>query len=302
MSPTGRRERTFRRRCRRQTREGKVSQPAPILTVESCSRCRSPRHCGCNCPVSAAKTPISVPRLAFSSHSIRSRFDPAKKSSNRNFAESAILSFLHKGGTLTSVENVLLDGKHCVRVELEVAHPVGRPASNSTAAPNRTAASNSTAAPNRSATAGNENQTAATTPPEARRYIYYLDPNLHCEVRRLETRSKPDTLLNRTDCSQFEQIPGRQLWLPRKVESELHELPTLPGTVLKKEESATQILEVSAFDGSRAPDETFTLNYTQPGTIVHDGTDAGSTKSGRGFIRYTAPAPGRPAGRDRTGT
>ena len=64
----------------------------------------------------------------------------------------------------------------------------------------------------------------------------------------------------------------------------------LPGAVLKKEEAATQTLEVSAFDGSRVPDETFILNYTQPGTIVHDGTDAGSTKSARGFIRYTAPA------------
>ncbi len=197
---------------------------------------------------------------------------------------------MRKGGTLISVENVVLDGKTCVRAELEVANPVGRPASNSTATSSSTVAPISTAAPNRSAKAGNENETAATAPPEARRYIYYLDPSLHYAVRRLEMRSKPDTLLNRTDCSQFEQIAGRQLWLPRKVESELHELPTLPGFVLKKEEAATQILEVSAFDGSRAPDETFTLNYTQAGTIIHDGTDAGSTKSARGFIRYTAPA------------
>ena len=205
-------------------------------------------------------------------------------------AESAILSYLHKGGTLISVENVVLDGKPCVRVELEVANPVGRPASNGAVTSNSTVTFNSTAAPNRSAKAGDENQTAAATPPEARRYIYYLDPSLHYAVRRLETRSKPDTLLNRTDCSQFEQIAGRQLWLPRKVESELHELPMLPGAVLKKEEAATQTLEVSAFDGSRVPDETFVLNYTQPGTIVHDGTDAGSTKFARGFIRYTAPA------------
>ena len=115
-------------------------------------------------------------------------------------AESAILSYLRKGGTLISVENVVLDGKPCVRVELEVANPVGRPASNGTATSSSTVTPISTAAPNRSAKAGDENQTAATAPPEARRYIYYLDPSLHYAVRRLEMRvqtrhvAEPDRL------------------------------------------------------------------------------------------------------------
>jgi hypothetical protein len=193
-------------------------------------------------------------------------------------ADSAILNSLRNGRILISVENVTLDGRPCVRIELDATDPVGRDS-----------------APNGPVEDRKLNGKTAATQPEARRSIYHLDPSLHYAVRRLERRIGPDILLDRTDCSQFEQISGRQLWLPRRVESELHELPTLPGTVFK--EVVTQILEVSAFDGSRVSDETFALNYNQPETIVHNGADPASAQSQRGQIRDAVPSrPENPPG------
>ena len=62
----------------------------------------------------------------------------------------------------------------------------------------------------------------------------------------------------------------------------------MPGSVIK-EGFLSQITEVSALDGSRVPEETFKLNYTQPGTIVKDGTDP-TAKSKDGYLNYTVPA------------
>ena len=45
--------------------------------------------------------------------------------------------------------------------------------------------------------------------PATRRYTFYLDPQLHYAVRRLDQYYGTDTLLSRSDCTQFEQIPGR---------------------------------------------------------------------------------------------
>jgi hypothetical protein len=183
-------------------------------------------------------------------------------------ADSAILDSLQNGRRLISVEDVTLDGRPCIRIELDAAKPIG----------------GDSAVKNSAANDALHGTTA--TPTAIRRSIYYLDPSLHYAVRRFERDGGPGSLVDRTDCSQFEQIPGRQLWLPRRVASELHELPSMPGTVFK--EIVTQVLVVSAIDGRRVSDETFALNYTQPSTIVHDGTDLASGKTQR--IRYSFPA------------
>jgi RNA polymerase sigma factor (sigma-70 family) len=202
-------------------------------------------------------------------------------------SESAILDFASRGGELISIENVRLEGKPCLRIELEAPNPLRRMAETIDREKIRRDLEMSRERSKRQEESLRKLDEMATLP-ETRRYVYYLDPELHYAVRRCEQRYGADTLLSRTDCSQFEQIPGRQLWLPRRVEEQLHEYPTVPGTVFQ-EAFLTQIAEVSAFDGNRVPDETFRLEYTAPGTIVRDGTDSATAQSKDGSVGSMVP-------------
>ena len=65
--------------------------------------------------------------------------------------------------------------------------------------------------------------------PATRRYSFYLDPQLHYAVRRLDQSYGADQLLIRSDCSDFQQISGRNVWLPKKIESQMHEWYSAPG-------------------------------------------------------------------------
>ena len=127
--------------------------------------------------------------------------------------------------------------------------------------------------------------------PATRRYAFYLDPQLHYAVRRLDQSYGADTLLSRSDCTQFEQIPGRDLWLPKKVETQLHEFYSLPGTFLK-DSFLSFTTTASSMSGDRISDDVFKLDYeTVPGTIVRDGTvQAKSSKAGDGYVMYTVPS------------
>jgi hypothetical protein len=224
----------------------------------------------------------------------------------KSHAESAVLNCLQNGWKLISVENTLRDSHRSVRIEMQGDNPIRSSAVAYDLDNYRQMVQRNRAA--------NEKQLARLTPqqkemilgsqrqqeervriieeqrklPAMRRYVFYLDPELHYAVRRFEQSYGPDTLLARSDCSHFEQIPGRQLWLPRRVETQLHEYYSVPETVFK-DAFLTQILEVSAIDGSRVPEELFKLDYTEPGTMVRDGTDP-AAKSKDGYLSYTVPA------------
>ena len=126
--------------------------------------------------------------------------------------------------------------------------------------------------------------------PATRRYIFYLDPQLHYAVRRLDQSYGADTLLSRSDCTQFEQIPGLALWLPKKIEIQLHEFDSVPGTIFK-DSFLSFITTVSSMSGDRISDDAFKLDYESvPGTIVRDGTVcAKSAKAGDNYVTYTVP-------------
>jgi RNA polymerase sigma factor (sigma-70 family) len=126
--------------------------------------------------------------------------------------------------------------------------------------------------------------------PATRRYTFYLDPQLHYAVRRLDQSYGTDTLLSRADCTQFQQIPGRELWLPKKVETQLHEYYSAPGTFFK-DAFLSFTTTVSSMSGDRIPPDVFKLDYESvPGTTVRDGTvQAKSSKSGDGYVMYTVP-------------
>jgi hypothetical protein len=73
------------------------------------------------------------------------------------------------------------------------------------------------------------------------------------------------------------------------VETQLHEYYSVPETVLK-DAFLSQIVEVTALDGNRVPEETFKLDYTAAGTMVRDATDPAAAKSKDGNVSYTIPA------------
>ena len=126
-------------------------------------------------------------------------------------ADSAVLDSLSHGGKLISVENVPVEGKPCVRIQIEAANPLRRIAEAIDLEKQREMLKRSRETPQRQAELLRALEELKSLP-ATRQYVYYLDPSLHYAVRRCEQRYGPD-LLSRTDCSQFEQIPGRQLWL-----------------------------------------------------------------------------------------
>ncbi|HZL37173.1 MAG TPA: hypothetical protein VFC78_17770 [Tepidisphaeraceae bacterium] len=113
---------------------------------------------------------------------------------------------------------------------------------------------------------------------------YYLDPALHYAVTQWEQSYPDGTPLYRCENTNFEQVAGRRLWLPRSCivsqfwcgsPPEGFKLSVTP--LFKRELSVTSI--------SPTPDAkaNFTLNYTKPGTFVVDNTDPHVTK------RYQLP-------------
>lgn len=212
----------------------------------------------------------------------------AKGAEYRVNAESAVLAHLRKGGKLVSVENVTLDGHKAVRVELEVPNPIRKGAELIDINQLRENQKHSKASPKWQEQVL-QGVLAQRKLPATCRYAYYLDPALHYAVRRLDRSYAPDTLLSRSISSDFVQEPGRPVWLPRRIETEMHEMPnqSTPDPVLV-DSILSEVLEITTYDFARVPDDAFALNYTKPGTFVVDYTDA-TAKSSDGSIRYQIP-------------
>jgi RNA polymerase sigma factor (sigma-70 family) len=222
---------------------------------------------------------------------------------------SAILSGLSNGWKLISVGNTQLEGRSLVRIDLEGDNPIraGALAFNLDAhrhnlqlqresfekqLPRLTAQQKEMLLLQQKQQEGQILIIEAQRQlPATRRYTFYLDPQLHYAVRRMDQSYGVDILLSRSDCTQFEQIPGRDLWLPKKVESQLHEFYTLPGTFFK-DSFLSFTTTVSSLSGDRISDDAFKLDYeTVPGTVIRDGTiRAKSSKSGDSYVMYTVPA------------
>ena len=192
-------------------------------------------------------------------------------------AESALLANLRKGGKLLSIEDAKLDGRPVTRVELEVPNPIRKGAElidiDKIREMQKHSRANSRWQEQVVQTILDQRKQPATC-----RYTYYLDPALRYAVRRFDRSFAPDTLLSRSNFLDFQQVPGRQLWLPRRVETEMHEVPNLPGKVIA-ETILMNILEVTAYDFERVPDNTFVLNYTKPGTFIVDYSDPAAKTS-----------------------
>jgi RNA polymerase sigma factor (sigma-70 family) len=230
---------------------------------------------------------------------------------------SVVLAGLDQGWKLLSVQNTELDGRPVVRIDLEGANPIQVSALKFDLDDFRKRIAHQRASFEKNAAKFNaeqkemlsrslaqqENMAIAIEVqrklPATRRYSFYLDPQLHYAVRRLDQGYGADQLLVRSDCGDFQQLSGRNVWLPQKIESQMHEWYSVPDTVFK-DSFLTQTLSVSAMSGDRLSDDAFKLAYeTTPGTMVRDGTvRAKSSKSGGlspnragdAYVTYTVPA------------
>jgi hypothetical protein len=107
--------------------------------------------------------------------------------------------------------------------------------------------------------------------PAMRTLVFYLDPQLHYAIRRREERYG-QTLLARTTNNQFERIPGRDAWLPRKSVIDHYTSPKRPGEYSNTPIS-TETCEVTQLRTERMSDRDFVLTYDDvPGTRVLDAS------------------------------
>ena len=154
---------------------------------------------------------------------------------------SAVLAGLNLQWKLLSVQNAQLDGHPHVRIDLEGVNPVQLNAVKFDLDGHRKRIESQRQMLEKDAAKFNAEQkemftrslaqqenTAQTIEPQrklpaTRRYSFYLDPQLHYAVRRLDQSYGSDQLPIRTDCSDFQQISGRNVWLPKKIESQMHE-------------------------------------------------------------------------------
>ena len=223
---------------------------------------------------------------------------------------SAILSGLSNGWKLISVGNTQLEGRSLVRIDLE-ENAMREPLAYDLDAHRRILQMQRESLDKQSSRMNAQQKEmllhsqqqledsakiieARRQLPATRRYTFYLDPQLHYAVRRLDQSYGADKLLSRGDCSQFEQVPGRALWLPKKMETQLHEFDSVPGTIFK-DSFLSFITTVSSMSGDRISDDAFKLDYeTVPGTIVRDGISQREVRESRRQLRHLHRADSHP--------
>jgi hypothetical protein len=114
--------------------------------------------------------------------------------------------------------------------------------------------------------------------PRERIYVFFLDPRMRYAVRCEEQRYRDGTLLFQRKNEEFEQVKGRELWLPRKSTKDCYTFSSVPATYFKSP-IMTQVIEVSEIDLGSIADDQFVLKYTKPGTLITDQTIPGGDVS-----------------------
>jgi hypothetical protein len=110
-----------------------------------------------------------------------------------------------------------------------------------------------------------------------RRYDFFLVPERGHAVRRLEIRDDAGHLLTRCDCTEFVQLMGRSLWIPRLCQVEEYALRREPNEEKASPNIFTSSLcvkkiRVTAIDDQPWPEDRFQLKSTTPGTYVNDAS------------------------------
>jgi hypothetical protein len=200
-----------------------------------------------------------------------------------------VLYLLGRDGDLRSVGSAVVGGRDLMRIELLADNPVKRDAEHQDPQELKEYLDFSPDPPEvkRKVVERVEEQRRL---PAKQRFVYYLDPGLHYALRRWEHWYEPDTLLLRCDASQFEELPGRQLWLPRRCEIQYYSFSTtIPGTFFE-EAFLSKLLQVTRVGLDRVPEDQFVLEYSAPGCRIRDGTLPEAEQTSDGYVRYVVPA------------
>jgi hypothetical protein len=179
--------------------------------------------------------------------------------------QSRVLKLLADGGKLISCANVTMDGRQSSRVEIETEDPDGLPR----------AGANATQAPQtlRKARLSEEqiHQNVAAmrrrfAPPAKKRLVFFLDPQRGYALTYYEEKKANGSMLLATANERWQQVPQRALWLPQQCrithytrDNRLFDEPVM-----------VSIIRATSFDAGAKPDALFTLNYSSPGTKVHE--------------------------------
>ncbi len=116
---------------------------------------------------------------------------------------------------------------------------------------------------------------------------FLLDPAKGYAVRRRVEKTMGE-LAVRADSSNFIEVPGSGLWMPKTVEVEWH---IWPNSLTKpvKEAVVRETFRVSELNSKPIPPTQFVLKYDEPGTTVADGSLEGE-KDSEGRVTYRVPA------------
>jgi hypothetical protein len=202
--------------------------------------------------------------------------------------QSFVLYLLEQGARIKSVDSVQLDGRSMQRISLLVKNPEWRRLQDLDLA-------KLDAELHKSAESGQgiQKHLAAvkrakeTMSPELM-YVFDLDPQAGYALRRWQDLTKEGRLRMQADCSEHQQLPGHQIWLPRKCQIDYFTFDEDYSGEIFDKPFLTNVLKVSGFDTKPVSDGLFTLDYNVPGANITDNTLAES-KLGKGPVQYTVP-------------
>ncbi|CAN5617749.1 hypothetical protein BH09PLA1_BH09PLA1_29320 [soil metagenome] len=190
--------------------------------------------------------------------------------------QSQVLFLLESGASLNSVEQVELDGRKVVRLQLAKADPDREEAMKEDVDRMFERLRRESVNTDEELHAMVESTRQQRNLPEQRQYIFYLDPELNYALRRSEERYENNAdgiLLKRVDCTDFQRLAERDLILPKKcVESEYTSI-MMPGEYFP-EPTVTRTYAVTELELGVIPQERFTLSFTAPGCEIIDIFDA----------------------------
>ncbi|MBI3412138.1 MAG: hypothetical protein HY040_27725 [Planctomycetes bacterium] len=197
---------------------------------------------------------------------------------------SQVLHLVEQGGRLQSVEATELQGRSVLRITILKENPMWRAVQNADPAEAERRMREAQTMTEREIQEhlARAKKNRELTPRELQ-YVYFLDPDLGYAVRRFQELTTEGRLLRQSTCSDHRKLPGHEIWLPGKCDTENYASGNYPGQIFDSP-FWTDVFEVIEYGTTPVPDETFTPKYTVPGTNVTDRT------LGIGDVQYRIPA------------
>jgi hypothetical protein len=118
-----------------------------------------------------------------------------------------------------------------------------------------------------------------------KKHRFWLDPSRGHAVRRQEVWAESGALAVAVDNSDFVQLTGPDLWLPRHCHAEWHSWLWWPKEITP-ETSLVVDIQATRLERTEVPPAKFTLKYDKPGSYISDARLPGAEKTKRGRIDY----------------